>query len=77
MLEPFCLSKERKETSDIFICPFLKLQEVYFEKYTLYMKIPGGKTKKCVVATDHEQQEWNMGIPSHSFMPKLNRLKYS
>lgn len=55
----------------------LKLQEVYFEKYTLYMKIPGGKTKKCVVATDHEQQEWNMGIPSHSFMPKLNRPKYS
>lgn len=52
------------------------MQEVYFEKYTLYMKTPDEKIKKGVVVTDHEQQDWNMGIPSHSFMPKLNMLKY-
>lgn len=76
MLEPVYLSKERKGAPAIFIFLFLKLQEVYFEKCTFYMKTPGGKTKKGAVVTDHEQQVWNMGIPSHSFMPKLNMLKY-
>ena len=36
------------------------------------MKTPDGKTKKSTVVTDHEQQEWNVGIPGLSFMPKLN-----
>lgn len=40
------------------------------------MKTPDEKIKKGVVVTDHEQQDWNMGIPSHSFMSKLNMLKY-
>lgn len=70
VLEPVCLSKEREATSNVFVCPFLKLQELCSEKQTLCMKTPDGKTK-CAVVTDREQREWNVGIPGLSFMPKL------
>lgn len=71
LLEPVCLSKEREDNSDAFICPLLKLQELCSEKSTLHMKIPDGKMKKCAVVKC-AQQERNMEIPGLSFMPKLN-----
>lgn len=76
MLEPVCLCKARKGAPDIFICPFLRLEGVYFKKYILYIKTPGEKTKNSVEVTGHKQQDWNMGIPSQNSMPKLNILKY-
>lgn len=36
------------------------------------MKTPDGKTEECAVVTDHEEQEWNMGITYLSFMCKVN-----
>lgn len=51
-----------------FVCSFLSCKYSALKKKK---KIPDVKTKSAVV-TDYEQQEWNLGVPGLSFMPKLN-----
>lgn len=70
-LEPVCLYKERKILQMLLIAPSLICKNSCLKKNTSYMKTPDGKMKKCAMVKC-AQQEWNIGIPGLSFVPKLN-----